>query len=282
MDDIEGKLAQLEGKKVIITGVSTGIGEELMKQASEHGAQVVGTYWHTKEHEKRDGVKLLKMDAGETTARKVDANAGMLLDALGGKPDIVIYNAGVIGATHHFEQVPLTERVAEWKDVMDTNLNGPIFLYHSLGATTGANHHAVHAFTGSVARVVAEMFNAPPEGAPLPPGVPGLDPYALTRTAMAAFAHSVNNEIAGNRAHGAPTQTRVALLEYQFVGGTKIGNGVVRMLGVPSGEVAATLTPYGKPVPVEMAAQLGLISVVNRYNAEPGAKMGDTLIPPRK
>src|SRR3989344_1300732 len=274
-------LAQLEGKRVIITGVSSGIGEQLMREAAERGAKIVGTYLHTRPADyAHDNVVQRRMDAGEVLPALVESNADLFLELLGGKPDIVVYNAGVFRATHHFSDARLSDRAREWKETLQTNFMGPYFLFEALLAKTGMDHHAVHAFTGSVARPVQQKFTERADYLPTPgKGCKGLAPYSVARTAAHDLAHSVNNEVAFLHGVDAPVQTRIALVEYQFVP-SKVGDGVVVTLGVPNGEVAAQLTPHGRPVDANLAARLALSAIVDRYNLSPGAKMGDTLIPP--
>jgi len=250
-----------------------------MKQTRDHGGVAVGTFFST-QPEDYDPKRHIKMDAGETAARQVEINASVLFELVGGMPDVVIYNAGRMGSSHYFDKVQLTERAAQWQDVLATNVVGPVLLYHTIVEATGHKHHAVHTFTGSVGRVVLEKIHERGEG--LPPGNLAIDPYAVSRTATWQIGHDVNDEIMFRRTvMKEDIGTRIAVVEYQFVP-SRVGDGVVKGLGVPHNEAAASLTPHGKPVSPEVVAKLGLGYILDRYNAEPGAKMGDTLIPPRK
>src|SRR6202021_452760 len=76
----------LSGKRVLVTGVSAGLGIETARALAAHGAQVVGAV--------RD---LAKAERATTEIRAQAANGGGFELVAAGKPfDVVIANAGVM------------------------------------------------------------------------------------------------------------------------------------------------------------------------------------------
>jgi NAD(P)-dependent dehydrogenase (short-subunit alcohol dehydrogenase family) len=101
-DVLAGK--DLSGKRVLITGVSAGLGVETARALSAHGVQVVGAARDLAKAERAtaevraqvangDGLRLVKLDLASLESVRVCADA-LLAD---GRPfDVVIANAGVM------------------------------------------------------------------------------------------------------------------------------------------------------------------------------------------
>lgn len=89
----------LTGKRVLVTGVSAGLGVETARALAAHGAKVVGTARDlTKAREAlaragADGVELVEMDLASLKSVRAAADR---VNAAGEKFDLVIANAGVM------------------------------------------------------------------------------------------------------------------------------------------------------------------------------------------
>ena len=98
----------LKGKRVLVTGVSAGLGVETARALASHGAEVVGaardlskaraaTAGVRAAAKKGGGLELVELDLASLDSVRVCANA--LVDA--GKPfDLVIANAGVMACPY--------------------------------------------------------------------------------------------------------------------------------------------------------------------------------------
>jgi NAD(P)-dependent dehydrogenase (short-subunit alcohol dehydrogenase family) len=80
----------LAGKRIFITGVSSGIGRETARSLAAHGADVVGT---VRELSKSSGLELIELDLA--SLQSVRAGADKLL-ADGRRFDAIIANAGIM------------------------------------------------------------------------------------------------------------------------------------------------------------------------------------------
>ncbi len=117
-------LTSLDGKSVMVTGASKGIGKGIARVFARHGGKVLVVARH--------------IDAAEATAAEINAAGGVAsafaadirdLDSMGaaaraaadryGSLDILCANAGI------FPQAKIEEMSAEqWDEVVDTNLKG--------------------------------------------------------------------------------------------------------------------------------------------------------------
>jgi len=123
-------LEVLKGKKVLVTGASTGIGAEIARLFASYGASV-GIHYYRSEKEaksvlyysKRKGVKaeLFKGDLLREEVRR-----GLIrsfVDVFGGI-DILVNNAGGIYGSDHF--LEMDEQ--SWDDTFGVNVKAPFFL----------------------------------------------------------------------------------------------------------------------------------------------------------
>lgn len=114
----------LQGKHVVVTGVSRGIGLELVKQLCDKGASVYGwgrnapEYTHSNFHFL--SCDITKEDVVNSTAQKTLALSGENVDAL-------INNAG-LGYFGYLEEQPMTEI----QTMVETNLMGTIYASRSV------------------------------------------------------------------------------------------------------------------------------------------------------
>jgi len=123
----------IEGKKVLITGASGGIGSELARIFAKYGA-FVGLHYIDNEKEKEAILKL--KEEIEKDSKKVELISGNLLDYeirknliesfidIFGSIDILINNAGAHFGHKYFSE--LDEK--EWDDSFDLNTKAPFRL----------------------------------------------------------------------------------------------------------------------------------------------------------
>ncbi len=108
----------LKGRRLLVTGSSTGIGAAVARQALAAGARVAGLARSVEDGE-RDGVHNFRCDVKDE--KQVEAAIGRAADALGGL-DGIVANAGYGLYGHITKGNP-----ADWKDVIETNLVGLLY-----------------------------------------------------------------------------------------------------------------------------------------------------------
>jgi NAD(P)-dependent dehydrogenase (short-subunit alcohol dehydrogenase family) len=169
------------GKTVIVTGASQGIGAAVVKAFLERGYNVVGTSRNvTRSAEVKSSDKLVLVDgdiAQQATAEKVAQTAISKFGSI----DHVVNNAGIFSAK------PFTDYTAdEFRGLVSTNLEGFIFITQlavkqMLSQGTG----------GSVTTITASLADNPIAGAPASIAMitkGGLD--AITRSLASEYAKS--------------------------------------------------------------------------------------------
>ena len=147
------------GKRVLITGSGKdgGIGQALALSAAASGAEVVGVHFHNSYRDGFDmvdamrsqGVKAFAMQADVTNTRDLWASRSYVIEQMGGRgPDIVICNSGLTEQGYRFGRAlpeiegesraerrararrDFIEKLAESKTVMDTKIDGFVYLTH--------------------------------------------------------------------------------------------------------------------------------------------------------
>ena len=144
-------------KFAIVTGASTGIGLELAKLAAADGYDLLvaaDTSFATAEGELRAAgastVETLEVDL--STFEGVDK----LLDAARGRQvDLLCANAG-----HGLGRAFLDQDPTEWRHVVDTNINGTVYLLQKVLGTMAARNEGKVLVTGSVAGYIPGAFQA--------------------------------------------------------------------------------------------------------------------------
>jgi NAD(P)-dependent dehydrogenase (short-subunit alcohol dehydrogenase family) len=117
--------ANVDGKIVLVTGASRGLGEALALALGARGARVA--LCATSPDRLRDVEERVRAHGADVLARALDVADGEAVRALvaaaearWGRIDALINNASVLGA-----RVPLREQEpAEWRRVLDVNLTG--------------------------------------------------------------------------------------------------------------------------------------------------------------
>jgi len=122
----------LSNKVALVTGASREIGRAIALEMAREGASVVVNYANSeaKANEVTRSVselggQVLVVRADVSRADQVDAMRKLVLERFGGV-DILVNNAGV---HHHLKSWEIDD--AEWKRVLDVNLNG-VFLCSSV------------------------------------------------------------------------------------------------------------------------------------------------------
>jgi NAD(P)-dependent dehydrogenase (short-subunit alcohol dehydrogenase family) len=204
---------ELEGKKALVTGGTSGIGREVAKQLAALGAEVAVSGRDAA----RGGSTVAEIEAAGGKARFVaadlaDFEAIARLAAEVGEVDVLVNNAGI------FDFAPTPDESREnYEAMFDVNVRAPYFLTAALAPKMAGRGGAIV----NVSTMVAEL------------GMPGSSAYAATKAALASLTRTWAGEFAGfgvrvNVVTVGPTQTggtaAMSSDELSFVTGlTKLG-----------------------------------------------------------
>lgn len=171
----------LEGKVVLITGASRGIGKSIAEECVKHGAKVAFTYLSSEEKANKLAAELTK-NGGEAVGFK--SNAAIFEEAQNlvaevvekfGTVDVLINNAGI---TRDTLLMRMTEE--QWDEVIDTNLKSVFNL------TKAVQRPMLKQRSGSIinmSSVVGVSGNA------------GQANYAASKAGMIGFTKSIAQEL---------------------------------------------------------------------------------------
>ena len=223
---------ELDGKKALVTGGTSGIGRETAKQLAALGAEV---YVSGRDAE-RGAATVAAIEGPGGRAHFVAADLAEFeeigrLAAAVGEIDILVNNAGV------FDFAPTAEETrANYEAMFDVNVRAPYFLTAALApAMAGRGDGAIV----NVSTMVAEL------------GMPGSSVYAASKAALASLTRTWAGEFAGsgvrvNAVTVGPTETdgmtTMSPEEVAFVTGlTKLGRRA------SASEIAAAIVFLASP-----------------------------------
>lgn len=170
----------LQGKKIIVTGGSRGIGASIVKLLAEEGAQVCFTYSSREEAAAEvakslpgDGHFYLKLDVGSEES----VNQAMeQITAKWSDIDGLVNNAGITK-----DQLLLRMKTEDFDAVMNTNLRGTFLMTKALSKIM------MKARKGSIVNITSVIGQT---------GNPGQANYAASKAGTEAFSKSVALELA--------------------------------------------------------------------------------------
>jgi NAD(P)-dependent dehydrogenase (short-subunit alcohol dehydrogenase family) len=169
------------GKTVIVTGASQGIGAAAVKAFLERGYNVVGTSRNvTRSAEVKSSEKLVLVDGDIAQLATAEEVARTAISKFG-SIDHVVNNAGIFSAK------PFTDYTAEeFRGLVSTNLEGFIFI-----TQLAVKQMLLQGTGGSVTTITASLANNPIAGVPASIAMitkGGLD--AITRSLASEYAKS--------------------------------------------------------------------------------------------
>jgi NADP-dependent 3-hydroxy acid dehydrogenase YdfG len=173
----------LKGRRILVTGSSTGIGEAIAHQAVDAGAQVAGLARSVSDGFAK-GIHNFRCDVREE--EQVERAIDRAAEALGGHLDGIVANAGYGLYGHITKGNP-----KDWYDVVQTNVMGLLYTVY----------HGYRKLAPEGTRDILLMSSISGRNARLGAGV-----YAATKYAVTAIGESLRQELAEQ-------QIRVTLVE---------------------------------------------------------------------
>jgi 3-oxoacyl-[acyl-carrier protein] reductase len=126
----------LQGKTVLVTGGLRGIGRAISTACAEAGAKVVATYLSSDQGAADDFVATMKSQGYDAHAYRLDVRSSDSVETVTaeiaekhGPISVLINNAGIVR-----DNLVMTMDDSEWREVMDTNLDGT---FRMIRAVTG-------------------------------------------------------------------------------------------------------------------------------------------------
>jgi uncharacterized oxidoreductase len=171
---------QLNGKTVLLTGGSAGIGRELARQMQARGAAVVVTGRNAQRLDfmRAEGFEAIEADL--SNAAGVDA----LVAALGGRTvDVLVNNAGQ-GVDHDFREAAPDVEAAD--GCIYANLNAPIRLTAALMPMLRSRPEA------AIVNVTSGLAIAPRAGGPV---------YCATKAGLRSYTQAIRAQLSGTKVH---------------------------------------------------------------------------------
>lgn len=171
---------KLQGKTILLTGGTDGIGLRLARQLREKGADLIVT-GRTPER-----IAAARSDGFEVIAADLAGPEGVeaLLAGLGGRPiDVLINNAGM-GTAHDFREAPPVE--ADDERTLWLNVHAPIRLIGRLMPVLRARPEAM------IVNVTSGLAIAPNAGSPL---------YCATKAALRSYTMALREQLKGTGVH---------------------------------------------------------------------------------
>ena len=167
----------LEGKVVLVTGASRGIGKAIASQLKALGGKVIGTA--TSEHGAANISEYLGEGCGLVLNVTDDASISAMFDIIKeqhGGVDILVNNAGITR-----DNLMMRMKNDEWDDIIDTNLSSVFKISKAVLRTMMKKRHGRIINIGSV---VGTMGNA------------GQVNYSTAKAGLLGFTKSLAREVA--------------------------------------------------------------------------------------
>lgn len=167
----------LEGKVVLVTGASRGIGKAIASQLKELGATVVGTA--TSEHGAENISEYLGENCGLVLNVTDDESISAMFESIKanhGSVDILVNNAGITR-----DNLFMRMKDTEWDDIIDTNLSSVFKISKAVLRPMMKSRNGRIINIGSV---VGTMGNA------------GQVNYATSKAGLIGFTKSLAREVA--------------------------------------------------------------------------------------
>jgi 3-oxoacyl-[acyl-carrier protein] reductase len=122
------KSFDFNGKTVLVTGASRGIGRAIAQQFAQNGARVVVHYNRNQVAAREtldslSGGSHILVQANSSDADAVTKMIGIIVNKMGAL-DIVVNNAGIY-EDHPLAEISYEEWQGSWQRILDTNLIGP-------------------------------------------------------------------------------------------------------------------------------------------------------------
>jgi NAD(P)-dependent dehydrogenase (short-subunit alcohol dehydrogenase family) len=211
-------MGQLDGKRALVTGGTSGIGLATARQFRDEGARVIVTGLTPSRIESAQAelggeVLVLGVDAGDVAAQR--ALAGTVEERFG-QLDIAFLNAGT-SDWRPFE----AHDEASFDRLIDVNLKGIFFLTQSL----------LPVFA-SPASVILNSSNSAHRGSP------SANVYAATKAGLASLARSWNADLLRSRG-----------IRFNSISPGPITTGVIDQLELPPDELETLLEGIRETVP---------------------------------
>ena len=118
-------MSSLKSKNIIITGASGGIGNSIVENLYNHGANILATGTRVEKLEdlkkKFTNIKILKFDISQH--EKIEEFVNNATEELGGSLDCIINNAGITK-----DNLTIRMSLEEWTKVIDINLTSTFLM----------------------------------------------------------------------------------------------------------------------------------------------------------
>ncbi|GHH29655.1 SDR family NAD(P)-dependent oxidoreductase [Lentzea cavernae] len=212
---------QLEGKRVLVTGASKGIGLAIVRTFVAEGASVIATARRNTAELKETGAHFISADLSTSDGPREVVEAALAVDP---RLDVLVNNAGGGEVPDGIFEDPLSGDDDTWANVFALNLSSAV-------RTTRAALPALVEARGAVVNISSSSARDP-HTSPLP--------YASAKAALNAFTRGLAEAVGrkGVRVNAVtPGGTRTDLL----VGPDGYMAGVAANMGIAHGDLLAAL-----------------------------------------
>ena len=118
-------MSDLNGKNIIVTGASGGIGNSIIKKLYQNGANILASGTRTEKlnelKDKFENIKTLKFDISQSA--KIDEFVENATKEIGGNLDCIINNAGITQ-----DNLAIRMSLEEWQKVININLTSTFLM----------------------------------------------------------------------------------------------------------------------------------------------------------